>query len=149
MSQGFDESRKSRKRDPVDAPDEEYEFDWDQVEKALDAATFAAGSDEALSEFVTRLLQLLVPRGDRRIFPRSLGMRLLALAWVLNPGYFEGNPSIAELARRANVSHARLADYTGHYSRRLRWRNRAQRHAWNWLKRQRSTLGKKDMGDDR
>jgi hypothetical protein len=61
-------------------------------------------------------------------------MRLIALAWVLSPGYFEGSPSIRKLARRCGIRIAALANYTGYYSRLLRWRNRGQRHAWNWLR---------------
>jgi hypothetical protein len=65
----------------------------------------------------------------------STGLRLIALAWVLNPGYFVGSPSLSELARRCSVRRAALANHTGYFSRLLGWRNRGQRHASNWLRR--------------
>jgi hypothetical protein len=76
---------------------------------------------------------MLLPPSDRRIQPQSLGMRLIALAWVLNPAYFDGSPSVRKLARRCGVRIAALANHTGYYSRLLGWRNRGQRHAWNWM----------------
>lgn len=139
MSCEFREDTWSRRRDPLDAPDQD--FDWDKVYAALDETTSEPDAEALLGEVVTRLLQLLVPTERRRIYARSLGLRLLALAWVLNPGYFEGSPSLRELARRANVTPAKLARHTARFSHLLRWRNRAQSHAWNWGKGQRSRLG--------
>jgi hypothetical protein len=52
---------------------------------------------------------------------------------VLRPdGIFTNYTSLRELARRCGVQHSTLAKHTGHYSRYLGWRNRGQRHAWNW-----------------
>ena len=132
MKQEFHEDLMGKKRDLVDAPDQD--FDWEQLYERLNEDATNGKNDPKLSETVVRLLQLLLPPSGRRIQPESLGMRLIALAWVLSPGYFEGNPSIRKLARRCGVRIAALANYTGFYSRLLGWRNRGQRHAWNWLR---------------
>lgn len=134
MREAFDENRLSDKRDPVDAPDQD--FDWEQLYERLSEDATNGENDPRLSETVVRLLQMLLPPLSplpRRIQLESIGMRLIALAWVLNPGYFEGSPSISKIARRCGVRFAALANYTGYYSRLLGWRNRGQRHAWNWL----------------
>jgi hypothetical protein len=88
--------------------------------------------NQQLAEVVTRLLQLLIPYRTGRIQPVSVGLNLIALAWVLHPAYFGGSPSLRDLARRCGVQPSTLATHTGHYSRFLGWRNRGQRHAWNW-----------------
>ena len=134
----LDNERRSKARDPVDAHD--LDFDWDKLYQALDEEMPEGKADKLLEEFISRFLQLLVPAHRGRLFPRSLGLRLLALAWVLNPGFFDDNPSLRRLAKRANVTAAKLSRHTGRFSRLLRWRNRAQRHSWNWVKGQRSRL---------
>jgi hypothetical protein len=132
----FEEDSMSDDRDPVDAPNQD--FDWQRLYERLSEDTTNDGNDRDLAETVSRLLRILVPYREGRIRAKSLGFRLIALAWVLDPGYFSGDPSLAELARRASITPAKLARYTGYYSRLLRWRNRGQRHAWNWHKGQRS-----------
>ena len=88
--------------------------------------------DKNLAEVITRLIQLLIPYRHGRIQPGSVGLNIIALAWVLNPAYFDGSPSLRELARRCGIQPSTLARHTGHYSRFIGWRNRGQRHAWNW-----------------
>ena len=132
MKEPFDEARLAKSRDPLDAPDQG--FDWDALYKRLGEDLRDGKVDERLEDLLIRLLQLLVPEFRNRIQPDSVGLRLIALAWVLNPGYFDGAPSLRELARRCGVSAVALARHTGRYSRLIRWRNRGQRHAWNWRK---------------
>ena len=139
MKRPFDETRIAKNRDPLDAPDQEFE--WEQLLERLSEDARAEQTDKSLAQTVRRLFQILVPLYDkRRLWPKSLGLRLIALAWVLDPDYFPGGPSLAELARRANVTPAKLAKHTGRYSRVLGWRHRGQSHAWNWRKGQRSDV---------
>jgi hypothetical protein len=140
VKRDFDETLQAKSRDPLDAPDADLVSEWEQLYHALDGDLPDGERDKQLEEVIIRLLRLLVPVREGRLYPRSLGLRLLALAWVLRPDFFEGNPSLRELARRANVTPAKLSRHTGRFSRLLRWRNRAQRHAWNWIKGQRSPL---------
>ena len=137
MKQPFDDGRIAKSRDPLDAPDQDFE--WEELLERLSEDARAQQTDKSLAQTVRRLIQILVPVYDkRRLWPKSLGLRLIALAWVLDPDYFPGGPSLAELARRANVTPAKLAQHTGRYSRVLGWRHRGQGHAWNWRKGQRS-----------
>lgn len=122
--------------DPLDAPDQD--FDWDELYGRLSEGVEGPQTDPELAQTVVRLLQLLLPPNTgQRLQAKSLGLRLIALAWLLNPGYFEGSPSLRTLAKRCGIRLASLANYTGHYSRLLGWRNRAQIHAWNWCRRRR------------
>ncbi len=132
MNQPFDETYRSAAQDPLNAPDQD--FDWQGLYQRLNEDAANGANDHQLSQVVIHLLQMLLPLSGRRIQPESLGMRLIALAWVLSPGYFEGTPSIRKLVRRCGVRFAALANYTGYYSRLLQWRNRGQSHAWNWRK---------------
>lgn len=126
----YDEDRQPTERDPLDAADQD--FDWRTLYARLNEDLATEEPDPRLAQVVLRLLQMLLPLSGRRIQPESLGLRLIALAWILNPGYFAGSPSVRRLARRCGVRIAPLAHYTGFYSRLLRFRNRGQRHAWNW-----------------
>ena len=137
----FNEAMLSACRDPVDAP--EQDFDWRGLYERLSEDAVEGDNDKRLAETVTRLLQLLVPLAERRIRVESVGLSLIALAWVLNPAYFGGSPSLRQLARRCGVEPATLASHTGRFSRLIGWRNRGQRHAWNWGQGQRSALSKK------
>jgi AraC-like DNA-binding protein len=135
----FHEDLQSDKRDPVDA--QSQEFDWQRLYERLSEDAIDDGQEQRLAETVTRLLQTLIPLRERYLPPIEIGLNVIALAWVLNPAYFEGSPSLRQLARRCGVHPATLARHTGRFSRLIGWRNRAQRHAWNWREDQRSPLG--------
>lgn len=141
MKQAFYETMVSDDRDPIEPHDADREFDYEALFRILDNELPEDERDKQLQELVVRLLLLLVPTKQRRLFPRSLGLRLLAIAWVLNPSFFVDTPSLRELAQRAGVTPAKLSRHTGRFSRMLRLRHRGQSHAWNWDKGQRSDLG--------
>lgn len=137
MKQEFNEARIGKSRDPIDARDQEFE--WQELlERLSEDALNPHQTDQTLAETVRHLLAILVPNRRKQIQTRSIGMRVLALAWVLNPAYFEDTPSLRELAARAGVTPAKLARHAGEYSRRFGWRHRGQQHAWNWRRGQRS-----------
>jgi hypothetical protein len=135
----FHEDLQSDKRDPVDA--QSQEFDWQRLYQRLSEDVASDQVERQLAETITRLLQTLIPLRQRYLPPIEIGLNVIALAWVLNPACFEGSPSLRQLARRCGVQPATLARHTGRYSRLIGWRNRAQRHAWNWREEQRSPLG--------
>jgi hypothetical protein len=108
------------------------DFNWQQVYRRLNEHSGQTEIDKQSIEAVVRLLKLLVSTSKPRIKPDRVGLRVIALAWLLNPGYFADSPSLRQLARRCGVNHTKLAALTGHFSRLIGWRNRAQRRAWNW-----------------
>ena len=139
MRDDFDEGRLSDHRDPVDA--QSQDFDWKRLYERLSEDAAEGNNERILAEAVTRLLQALIPLREKYLPPKTIGLNVIALAWVLNPAYFEGSPSLRQLARRCGVDAATLSRHTAQYSRLVRWRNRGQRHAWNWRDDQRSPLG--------
>lgn len=131
MSSSFNESYSSDDRDLVDA--QTADFNWDEVFERLDSGDGIDAANEEQTEIITRLMRLLLADAQAgRINPRTVGLRVLALAWVLNPSHYPDAPSLRKLAERCGVSPAALAFYTGEVSRRTGIRNRAQRHAANW-----------------
>lgn len=140
MKPEFHEAWIAKHRDPIDAPDQD--FAWQElIERLKEEAEGLEQTNKTLAETIRHLLEILVPVRRKQIQTRSVGMRLLALAWVLDPSYFPGSPSLRELAQRSGVTPAKLARHAGRYSRLLHWRHRGQRHAWNWRQGQRSRLG--------
>ena len=137
MKHGFYEGFLSDDADPIDSVSQD--FDWKLLYRRLNEEACEADLDMKLAETIARFIQMLVGNAPGRIHPLHIGLKIIALAWVLNPGYFHDSPSLRQLAKRCGVTPATLAHLTGHYSRFIHWRNRAQRHAWNWDKgRQRS-----------
>jgi hypothetical protein len=130
MSQGYYDEFVSGDADTVDAASQD--FDWKLLYRRLNEEACEAGVDEKLAEAVSRILQLLIGKGQGRVYPNHIGLKVVALAWVLNPAYFKNSPSLRQLAGRCGVTPATLAHLTGYFSRFMGWRNRAQRHAWNW-----------------
>ena len=133
MISDFDEGYPPKFVDPL--ADSFANFDLDAVCRSVDPLTGADDGDSRSAEVVAALLRFLLTgaQGDT-INPKAVGLRLLAIGWVLNPANFPGSPSLTELAARCGVSPAALAQHTGEASRVLNWRNRAQRHAWNYKK---------------
>jgi len=138
LKEPFEETWMAKSRDPVDAADQD--FDWLELYRILDDEMPETAGDKLVEELLVRLIGLLIPKFRGRIFPRTIGLRILALAWLLRPDFFGNARSLRRLARRAGVTPAKLSRHAGRLSRVLRWRNRGQSHAWNWGKGQRSTL---------
>jgi len=131
MTEPFDNSYQSADRDPVDSPT--ADFDWDEVFERFDSGDGIVAANEEQIETIARLMRLLLADAQEgRINPKTVGLRVLALAWVLNPANYPDAPSLRKLAERCGISPASLAFYTGEVSRQTGIRNRAQRHAANW-----------------
>ena len=110
------------------------DFDWEALYARLDEDLHDPANDPRVAESAARLLQMLVPGVCNRLRPAQIGLRVVALAWVLSPDYFKGRPSLRQLAKRCGVSKSTLAEITAEVSRIIHWRNRAQKRAWNWQK---------------
>ncbi len=117
--------------DPLDGVPSD--FAWDEVFERLDEIDGTISDSPELHETLSRLMSfLLVDAQGLKISPKAIGLRLLALAWVLNPANFPDTPSLRQLAKRCGVSRAALAHFSGTISRLTGIRSRAQRHASNW-----------------
>ena len=139
MKEEIKEWRTSEPREPVEMLTQD--FDWQGLYAHLGEDLQDEDPDPRLGEAVARLLQTFLRDVRRPVRPQDVGLRVIALAWVLNPAYFEGSPSVSDLADQCGVRVATLAGHTGRYSRMLRWRNGGQRHSWNWTKQRVPILG--------
>lgn len=139
MKEEFDEAMLSEDLDSIDSLSQG--FDWQALYERLGEDAQNGDLDREVAEAVVRLIEKLVSNQDRPMYPQAVGLRLIGLAWVLNPAYFEGSPSLRDLAARCKVKPSTLARFTGEASRLIGFRNRSQRHAWNWDDLERSDLG--------
>lgn len=62
---------------------------------------------------------------------RIVGRRFMSVAWVINPGFFHGSPSLASIARRLGVTPKALQKSSARASRATGIVNRGQSHGWN------------------
>ena len=139
MTTEFNDRYRSGDRDPVDSAPQD--FPWDEVFERLDTGDGLDAANNDQIETIGRLMRLLLADAQAgRISPKAVGLRVLALAWVLNPAHYPDAPSLRKLAERCGVSPAALAYFTGEVSRLTGIRNRAQRHAANWKPPERSAL---------
>ena len=128
----FHEDYVSPHQDPLDG--RVMDFDWD----ALDGGANGHDADHSrdlgdLAQALNRILAWLVARNANagEQFDRTVGRKAIALAWVVNPGLFEGAPSLASLAKELGVTRACLSCHTSSVSREFGLTNRGQVHGWN------------------
>lgn len=62
---------------------------------------------------------------------KSVEVRMLAMAWNVNPNIFDGI-SLNEIAKRYNISPDALHRASGDFRRRFKVSNLAHLHAWNF-----------------
>lgn len=95
----------------------------------------AAGPDyAALANAISRIFGGLVDGEMGQDFDRTVGRRVIALVWVVNPTLFamDEDPSLAHIASRLGISRAALSAYAAKFSREFGLRNRSQAvHGWN------------------
>lgn len=131
MTKPFDDSYPPDDRDPIDG--QSGDFAWNEVFERSDSGDGLDTTSDQQVETIGRLMHLLLADAQAgRINPKTVGLRVIAVAWVLNPSHYPDAPSLRKLAERCGVSPAALAFYTGEVSRQTGIRNRAQRHAANW-----------------
>ena len=58
-------------------------------------------------------------------------MRAIAALWVIEPSFFNGRPSLTEIARQLGFTAANISPITAEFSRRFRITNVNQSHALN------------------
>ncbi|MCP5523708.1 MAG: hypothetical protein H7A46_19400 [Verrucomicrobiales bacterium] len=126
MKPKLDPIHRPPRRNPLDVPFED--FDWQELYHRLGEDARSGRIDPDLSDVVVRLLVLFLRnRRARAVSLHQVGLRVVALAWVLSPAYFPESPSLRELAERCRIDPTSLAVCTSRMSRLIRWQNRAQR----------------------
>ena len=116
-----------------------------RVSQLNDSSSVKAELDARMRDFIARLFAFAteVPLRNSTTFrkptafrkyttERMIGRRFAAIAWVMNPGLFDGSPSATQLAKLLQVKSApAFMAITGQVRREFGISNRAQAHAWN------------------
>jgi hypothetical protein len=98
-------------------PEPSEDFDWDAVEREVDGPTADLDPDQRkrLAEAFLRVIQWQL-RGIEKPSPggtkgkaRTIGIRAIALAYMLNPAILGGNRNAAQIARDLGVSRKTMA----------------------------------------
>lgn len=113
--------------------DTQADFDWRGLEELLGEAEQLQESDRALlADVLHKIIAWCVECQPGKLRLDLLGRKIVALAWLVSPEFFEG-ASLSKLARRAGLKNNKyLAQYSGQASRTFNLRNHAQSHAHNF-----------------
>lgn len=129
-SNEFNEELRSEHADALDK--RHVDFDWHGLEEALGEAGKECGCDDWAK--LSEAFRLLSEWSLKANTLQQVGIRTIALAWVLNPGYFDGSPSMRKLAKAFGVNRSVLSNFTSEVRRKYGITNRAQSHGWNFKK---------------
>jgi hypothetical protein len=129
----FHDDYRNPQQDPLN--NQTTDFDWDRLYELLGEAEQEVEERDydKLTFAIRRLLEFMLaddlrhPKAERNIV-----RRVVALAWTLNPGYFEGSPSLTEVAHMMGLNKVTLSEHTAEVRRVFGVRNRAQSHGWNF-----------------
>lgn len=117
-----------------------YDFNWEELYRNLGEGV---ETDEPLSRHdlaklaggLKVVLRWLTDIDLHRSgWETTLAHRVISLAWTLDPGYFEGSPSLTFLAEKIATHKATLSAHAADASRVFSIRNRGQAHGWNFKK---------------
>lgn len=108
------------------------DFDWGELERLLGEAGNLQESDrELLGDVLHRIIAWMVASPPGKIRLNPIGRKIVALAWVLNPGFFDGK-SLSQIARESGLDRRRLSDHAAEVSRHFKIRRHGQSHGWNF-----------------
>jgi hypothetical protein len=120
----------------------DYEFDYEAVDRELTGASAGLPDEDKalLAEGLARVVRWIIgqPKGsyrDRKLQARrysdQIARRACALAWVVNPSWFEGSPTLSELGQHLGISKSILSKHTSEVTGVFGIQNRAQcQGAW-------------------
>jgi hypothetical protein len=113
------------------------QFDYDAIEGAREAVFNR--EDRAMT--VEHVMRFLASPQAVEYFGKSHERKIVALAWILNPGQFDGR-SLASLAREHGVTPQAMSHFSANAARIFGLRNRSQRaHGSRWKKRKQHQAG--------
>ncbi len=117
--------------------DKSVEFDWAGLFSAMEepggpeklAAQLADSDRELLANVLGQILRWALAADKIG----AIGIRTVALCWLIDPSYFDGGPSCAELSKRFGFKNREyLSKHTANARRKFKIKNRAQDHAHNF-----------------
>ena len=106
------------------------DFDWSELEHLLgEARELDAKSIEKLADCLRGIIAWCIASKPGEVNLQRAALRIVALAWVIDPNFFEG-ASLAEVSRRGGLKTVvRLAEQSGAASRVFGIRNPGQSHS--------------------
>src|SRR5690348_8399193 len=99
MKPSFNEEYENPNQAVLDS--QNADFDWDRLYELLGEAEKEVEERDydKLTFAIKRLLEFMLADDLRHPkAERNIARRVVALAWTLNPAYFEGSPSLTEVA---------------------------------------------------
>lgn len=114
--------------DPVDSRTVGFDYPDEGDPEPGDSHDYAL-----MANAIARLFGGLVDGDVAKGFDQTVGRRVIAMIWVVNPELFamDEAPSLAQLAARLGISRAALSAYAAQFSRQFGLRNRSQAaHGW-------------------
>lgn len=109
--------------DPLDG--KHADFDWEYVFTSLDGEPPPSPDDvERFAAALKRIIEWLVKGQINKSCDRLFGRRAMALAWLLDPGLFEGR-SLASLAETLDISRACLSEFSSDFQEKFNFKARA------------------------
>lgn len=110
------------------------DFDWPSLYEVLGEAQseLPERDYDALGKALHELIKWLT-RGqiEEARYETVIGRRVIGLAWVMNPGFFDGNPSLTKLAKALGMKAPDLCEHTTSVTKAFGLMNKAQAHGWN------------------
>lgn len=138
MKTDFKENFESDKLDPLDG--KHVDFDHGEIDRrlgwveAVNAVGALSDADyERLGTVVGELVRFVIRerKAGKHTF-EMIGRRFVGLAWSIRPDFFEGSPSLSELARRTKLGKVQLSMHAADARREFGVHNRAQSHGSNF-----------------
>lgn len=129
---GFREDYASPHADPLAHTHEDFPFE--EVFASLDGHGSTTDGDraaEALRQLLAWVVGVRLNRSNSQHARKHVCARALALAWTVNPAMLEGK-SLARVAADIGISPDVMHRTSADFSRRFKFRNPGQRHAWNF-----------------
>lgn len=118
------------------APEESFsEFGWDELYDQLGETEdsreeFAGVARRQSVRFAVALVDWLLGDTINRHTIHNVGLRALAMAWVIQSRHMEDFPQLHTLAQKLNFAESNISPLTAEFSARFGIRRPEQKHDW-------------------
>lgn len=110
-------------------PEQSVDFDYDEVDRALVGEPILEDARAETVLAMGRIFDWLLSPPTSGKFMTVIAVRLIALAWVIDPERF-GGASLRQLSESNKLGLAALSTAAAEASRRLGLANNFQKHDW-------------------